>query len=138
MKRFTSILTGLSLAVLFFIASAHAQYSEQKATANVPFEFTVDNVSFAAGQYDFIRTGSGQYMVRDADGHGLIVMTSAPIQLAGIPDKSMLRFAIVNGRHVLVQIWNGLASSGDEFQHLNTAVEQAKHAVIDEAVAPRR
>ncbi len=125
MKRVTSILTGLSLAVLFLIASAHAQYSEQRATANIPFEFTVGNLSFAAGQYDFIRTGSGQYMVRGADGRGLLVMTSAPIQLAGIPEKSMLKFAIVDGRHVLVQIWNGLASSGNEFWQLNTAVELA-------------
>ena len=79
MKRVSSILTGLSLAILCFVASAHAQYSEQRATANIPFEFTVGNLSFPPGQYDFVRTESGVYMVRDADGHGLLVLTGAQI-----------------------------------------------------------
>jgi len=126
MKRVTSILTGLSLAILCFVVSAHAQYSEQRATANIPFEFTVGNLSFPAGQYDFVRTESGVYMVRDTDGNGLVVLTGAQIQLEGIPAKSMLKFAVVNGHHVLVQIWNGFTSTGNEFQRLNTVVEPGR------------
>jgi hypothetical protein len=56
MKRIASILTGPSLSVLFLVASAHAQYDEQRMTANIPFEFTVGNVLLPAGQYDFLRT----------------------------------------------------------------------------------
>ena len=126
MKRVTSILTGLSLAVLCFVASAHAQYSEERATANIPFEFTIGNLSFPAGQYDFIRTGSGAYVVRDADGRGLMVLTAAQVQVDGLPEKSMLKFAVVNGRHVLVQIWYGYTAIGNEFQHPTTIVEPSK------------
>ncbi|HXJ85783.1 MAG TPA: hypothetical protein VMS18_03135 [Candidatus Binatia bacterium] len=126
MKRVTSILTGLSLAVLCFVAPAHAQSGEQRAIANIPFEFTVGHRSFPAGQYDFVRTESGVYMVRDADGHGVLVLSSAQIQPDGMPEKSMLRFAVVNGRHVLVQIWNGFTSNGNEFQRLNTGVEPSQ------------
>ena len=123
MKRVTSILTGLSLAVLFFVASAYAQSGEQRA--NIPFEFTVGNVSFPAGQYDFVRTGFGLYEVRNADGHRVRVMTSAAIELDGRPEKSTLKFAVVDGRHILLQIWNGYALNGNEFHHLNT-VEPSK------------
>jgi hypothetical protein len=65
-------------------------------------------------------------VVRDADGRGLLVLTAAQVQVDGLPEKSMLKFAVVNGRHVLVQIWNGYASNGNEFQHPNTLVEQSK------------
>jgi hypothetical protein len=137
MKRFASILTGLSVVVLFFMASAHAQYSEERATANIAFEFTVGDLAFPAGQYDFIRTASGVYTIRDAYGHGLLVTTAAPIQLAGAPKRSMLTFAVVDGRHVLVQIWNGLASSGNEFRQANPAMEVARHSEVDQVFASR-
>ena len=65
-------------------------------------------------------------MVRDADGHGLLVLTGAQIQPDGMPEKSMLRFAVVNGRHVLVQIWNGSTSTGNEFRLLNSVVEPGR------------
>src|SRR5260221_10130624 len=102
MKRITSILTGFSLAILFFVASAHAQ-SGQRMTANIPFEFTVGNISLPAGQYEFMRTGANIFLVRDADRRGLLTLSSASIQANGLPEKSMLKFATVDGRHVLVQ-----------------------------------
>ena len=124
MKRVTNILAVLSLAVLCFVASAHAQYRGQ--SADIPFVFTVGNLSFPAGHYDFVRTGFGLYEVRNADGHRVMVMTSAPIEPDGRSEKSTLRFALVDGRHILLQIWNGYALNGNEFQHLNTAMEPSK------------
>jgi hypothetical protein len=44
MNRVASILTGLSLAVLFFGASAHAQ-SEQRISGNIPLDFTGGTLS---------------------------------------------------------------------------------------------
>ena len=67
MKRIASTLTELSLAVLFFVVSAHAE-SRQRITANIPFEFTVGSISLPAGQYEFIRNDDDIYQVRDADG----------------------------------------------------------------------
>ncbi len=137
MKRAASILTGLSLAVLFFVASAHAQFA-QRMTANIPFEFTVGSISLPAGKYEFIRTDDDIYQVRDADGRSVLTLASASIQLNGLPEKSTLKFATVEGRHVLVQIWNGLASNGYEFGYVNTSVELAKHPTIEGTVTSRR
>lgn len=131
MKRIASILTGLSLAVLFFVASAHAQYEGQRMIANVPFEFTVGNISFPAGQYEFLRTGANIFQVQDADGRSLFTLASGSFQANGLHEKSMLRFATVDGRHVLVQIWNEGAAYGSEFQYGHTYVELAKHPTID-------
>ena len=134
MKRIASILTGLTLAVLFSVASAQAQYDDQKITANIPFEFTVGSHSFPAGQYQFIRTEGAVYTIRDADGRGLFVMAGAPTQSPALFEKSTLKFATVNGRHVLVQIWSDLSLSGNEFPYANTSAELAKRPTIDGTV----
>ena len=130
MKRMTSILTGLSLAVLFSVATAPAQSGGQEITANIPFEFTAGNISFPAGQYRFIRSGPGLFLIRDADGRGQMVLAGAPVQQNGAPEQSNLKFASVNGRHVLVQIWSDVADSGNDFP------ESAKH--LDGIVTNKR
>ena len=137
MKRIASILTGLSLAVLFFVASAHAQFA-QRMTATIPFEFTVGSISLPAGKYEFIHTDDCLYQVRDADRRSVLTLASASLQLNALPEKSTLKFATVEGRHVLVQIWNGFASNGNEFRYVNTSVEFAKHSTIEGTVTSRR
>jgi hypothetical protein len=136
MKRIASILTGLSLAVLFFVASAHAQSG--RITANIPFEFTVGSISLPAGQYEFLDTGANIVQVRGADRRSLFTLSTASIQANDLPEKSMLKFVTVDGRHVLVQIWNDLAANGNEFPYEHTSVELAKHATIDGTVTDRR
>jgi len=134
MKRIAGILTGLSLAVLFFVASAHAE-SGQRMTANIPFEFNVGDISFPAGQYEFIRTDDDIYQIRDADGRSLFALAATSIQANGVPDKSTLKFATVDGRHVLVQIWNERSDIGNEFYHGQSYVEPP---TVRGAVADRR
>ena len=134
MKRIASTLTELSLAVLFFVVSAHAE-SGQRITAHIPFEFTVGSISLPAGQYEFIRTDNDIYQVRDADGRSLLAMASASIQANGLRERSTLKFATVDGRHVLVQIWNERADIGNEFRHGHFYVEQP---TIPGALAGRR
>src|ERR1700730_7843066 len=114
MKRIASILTGLSLAVLFFGASAHAQ-SEKRMSVNIPFAFHVRTLSLPAGQYELRGVGNNIIQLRDSDGRSVFALSSAPVQANGLPEKSTLRFAVVNGHHVLIQIWNDLAGNGNEF-----------------------
>ena len=135
MKRIASILTGLSLAVLFFGALAHAQ-SVQRMTVNIPFEFTVGSISLPAGRYEFIHNDDDIYQVRDAQGRSLFIMTSASVQTGGLPEKSMLKFATVDGRHVLAQIWN--ADIGNEFHYRQSHVKLAKQPTIHGAAAGGR
>ena len=134
MKRIASILTGLSLVVLFSVASAYAE-SQQRMTASIPFEFTVGSISLPAGQYEFIRTDNDIYQVRDADGRSLFAMASASIQANGLRERSTLKFATVDGRHVLIQIWNQRADIGNEFYHGQSYVEQPTVHGLSQAAA---
>ena len=115
MKRIANILTVLSLAVLSSAGLAQAQSSGQKITANVPFDFTVGNLSFAAGQYDFTRNGEGLYLIRESNGHSQMILAGAPVSQYGSPEKSNLKFEVVNGRHTLIQVWSEVAASGNDF-----------------------
>ncbi len=138
MKRIANLLTGLSLAVLFFSASAYAQNDGQKLIADVPFEFTVGRVALPPGHYAFVHTSSYIFQVIAANGHSWLTTTSAAIQENRLPEKSRLTFATVGGRHVLVQIWNGRVFSGSEFPNRHAAVEAAKTAAIPGQVSDRR
>ena len=137
MKRIASILTGLSLAVLFFVASAHAQYDGQRIIANIPFEFTAGNTSFPAGQYEFVRTGPYVVVIRDANGRSQFITASAAIRPSWLSEKSTVKFEVVDGRHVLVQIWNDLAGTGNDFPYADTSAELAKQSTIDGTVTGR-
>ncbi len=128
MKRTASILTGLSLAVLFLAGSAAAQTDGQRLTANIPFEFTVGNTSLPAGQYEFLRTGTNIFLVRDGDRRSLFTVSSAAIDSNALSEKSMLKFATIDGRHVLVQIWNESAENGSEFSYKHASVDLAKRS----------
>jgi len=114
MKHTAGFFAGLSLAVAFLVGSAHAD-SAQKITANVPFDFTVGNTSLPAGQYDFSRTDDNILVVRGADGHSFFTMTNA-VRTTEQPEKSVLKFNTVEGRHVLVQVWDERNDTGNELR----------------------
>jgi hypothetical protein len=123
-NRIAKILTGLSLSLLFFVATANAESYGQGVTANIPFEFTVGRNVFPAGHYEFLRNGSNFVLVRGADGRSLVTLASASMDSSGPPwrtKKSMLKFTNVDGRHVLAAIWNEQAGHGNEFRAAKTA-----------------
>ena len=130
MKRIASILTGLSFAVLFFVASAQAQYDGRKIVATVPFDFTVGKISLPAGQYEFLRTDPNIFLVRDAGGRSLLTLV-ASTETNWLHEKSGLEFAVVDGRHVLLQIWDEVAGVGFDFQSGQSYVAQAENPTME-------
>jgi hypothetical protein len=138
MKRMANLLTGLSIAVLFFATSARAENDGTKMIADIPFEFTVAGNSLPAGQYEFIRTDGNIYVVRDTAGRSLFSVASAAIQPNGRPESSMLKFATVDGHHVLYQIWNERTAIGNEFAYEPSSVEWGKQPATHEIAAGRR
>ena len=123
MNRITNTLAGLSLAVLFFVATAHAQFGEPGMVASIPFEFTVGTLFLPAGQYEFQHSESGYVAVRDANGHTLLTLASASVRDNRTPGKSTLRFVTLQGRHVLAQVWNYQSATGYEFLYTPASVE---------------
>lgn len=114
MNRITNILTVFSLAILSLGASAYGQSSGSKVTANIPFEFSVGAISLPAGQYEFLQLGDNKFQIRSAEGRSVLILAAASISDEN-SEKSFLRFGTVDGRHVLLQIFNGNTESGKAF-----------------------
>ena len=140
MNRIASILTVLTLAVLFSAGSAHAQSNGHRMDVNIPFEFTVGSVSLPAGQYEFQRTGTGGdvVLVHDANGHSQFTIVTS-LEANEYPEKSALKFATTaDGRHVLTQLWDEPAGVHCEFQYEPANAELAERSFINRTVTARR
>lgn len=99
------------------LTAANAQVAPQSAIrTKVPFSFVVNGETFAAGTYSFSRldTSGGnksQLVMRGADGKSIVFDTVKSIA-STTPSKTQLIFDVVDGKHVLTQIWGAGDSEG--------------------------
>ncbi len=109
---------GLLVVMLMIAAgtSAKAQSLEYKLTANIPFDFTVANKKFQAGEYSFSRAqqAAGDMIVRvsSADGHQNINRFTVPVIRLTPSDKATLVFHRYGDEYFLFQVWPSGATTG--------------------------
>jgi hypothetical protein len=135
MKRMA---TSLAITVLLWVGAASAQYNDQKVTATIPFDFVVGQSTLPAGQYVFLRSGSNQLLVRNAEGHNFTTVLTGSVESPKAPLRSKLKFETVDGSHVLVQVWNEQQIIGSEIYHPRSVVEAAQYPAIHGSSAGRR
>jgi hypothetical protein len=125
MKRQALSLISL-LGLLLVAGSAVAQTT--KLRANVPFNFTVNNKSLAAGTYE-IRRGSvgdsGVLIIRGPQG-SILVSTNARERVRGA-DKTMLVFHRYGTQNFLSEIWVAGAVRGRQLPIGNREKELARN-----------
>jgi hypothetical protein len=138
MNRIASILTSLSIVVLLFPSAARAQYNDRTITATIPFDFCVGNLTLPAGQYAFPRPGTNLLLVRNAQGRDLVTVVSGSVQATNPSPKTKLRFATINGGHVLIQLWNEHEAIGSELYHAHSGTAEAKYPAVHGTIAGRR
>jgi hypothetical protein len=127
MKTLGRFLTALSLTVLLFAASAHAQFNDKKITVNVPFAFTVGNTDLPPGHYVFVRTGANSLQLRTDRGFDILTVLTGYASEVGAPPQAKLRFKTEGERKILFQVWQG-DSYGMELHLPHRAIELAKQA----------
>jgi len=115
-KGFTKI--GL-LVVMFMIAagtSAKAQSLEYKLTANIPFDFTVADKKFQAGEYSLVRgqqtAGDTIVHISSANGRANINRVTIPVLRPASQDKATLVFHRYGDEYFLSQIWPAGGNTG--------------------------
>ncbi len=131
------IATTLALTVLLLAAAASAQTADSKIIARVPFDFVVGERTLPAGEYAFVRPGDHQLLVRDISGRNLLTVVTGTAQAAQPAPNTSLKFATINGQHVLVQIWTERDSSGSEL-YLVKAREAEKYSAVHSVSVGRR
>jgi hypothetical protein len=115
-KRFTKI--GLLVVMIMIAAgtSANAQTLQYKLTANIPFDFTVADKKFEAGEYSFGRAqqtaGDTVVQIRSTDGHASLNRLTVPVLRPTPEDTGTLVFHRYGDEYFLFQIWPAGASTG--------------------------
>ena len=103
--------------VLAALAVSASAQSSDRLRVNIPFGFTVDNVSMAAGEYSVSRYAKdGAYMLsirNDSNKHSVLVPGNAALRSGSQPDSSLV-FRHAGDYYSLEDVWWSGSTSGVE------------------------
>jgi hypothetical protein len=97
----------LSLTLVFGASISNAQGLGWRIEADIPFDFSIGDKTFAAGKYDLsvIRLHGSVHAVRLIDETGKTVCNTTAIQNGStVPDKADMLFAVVDDQRYLEKI----------------------------------
>ncbi|MGA8274665.1 MAG: hypothetical protein WB919_24120 [Candidatus Sulfotelmatobacter sp.] len=127
MKRQGCILHRVTLAVFVLLAVGigHAQY---QIRATIPFNFTIGNHSYPAGEYTF---GSVPYSHRtlillNQTGPGPAYIQTDSADIRETPTSTKLVFNRYGGRYFLSQIWREGSQFGQQLKKSSAEIEMAR------------
>lgn len=109
MKR--NMFMGLTALVLALVINVAFAQSKTKATADVPFAFTVEQSSMAAGHYSIIELSERTLQIRNDD-------TKTSVAVIALHEESIkqqnprLVFHKIGDRYFLAEAWTGAGSAG--------------------------
>ena len=123
MTKFVKASTKIAMLVLIGIAalsaSAKAQTLGNRIKANIPFDFTVADKKFAAGQYSIVRAnpsvGDQILRVSSADDRSRVLPVTIPVTTLDAKEKSTLVFHKIGDEYFLAQVWAAGATTGRAF-----------------------
>jgi hypothetical protein len=133
------VLKGLIKLGLFAVivmiaasASAKAQSLQYKLTANIPFDFTVNDKKLPAGKYSISRAQSNNgdqvLQIQSADGHANVVRLTIPVITREPMKRGTVVFHRYGDQYFLNEVWPAGGSTGRAFPQSRTERELAKKA----------
>jgi hypothetical protein len=127
MKKFVErTLTSLFLAALAFGYTAHAQHAEHVMKASIPFEFSVGDQTFPAGQYSLVNAAPMLLELRDADNRCLTRVRTNSVLSSKTPTSSKLQFYSEGGQAALARVWQKDYPIGQELRLPKSWTKTAK------------
>ena len=133
------VLKGLAkislLAVILMIAasaSVKAQSLQYKLTANIPFDFTINNDKLPAGKYSISRAqqsnGDQLLQIESADGHKSVIRLTIPVMTRNPMSRGTVVFHRYGDEYFMVEVWPAGGSTGRAFPKSRTEREVARKA----------
>ena len=105
MKTLKTIILSLVAVALL---GASGLYAQTKATATIPFEFTVQNTTLPAGDYTMSAASSSHdvMLIRNAETRKaiLVLAPSAVTEYKGARDKNVVLFHRIGDRYFLAEV----------------------------------
>jgi hypothetical protein len=119
-------LSSVLLGVLTLGPVAQAQHAQRVIKVTVPFEFSVGNQVFPAGNYSVVSTAPALLDLRDARGHILARVLTNSVETARVPVSPVLEFYNEGSRYSLAQVWQENYSIGQEVPQSKSWAKIAK------------
>lgn len=139
MKHLLLMLMTLSLLAIAGGTVARAQVITG-FKADIPFGFTVRNISLPAGSYTIRRLNSRPDLMEilDAEGNGMVLFSTIEARAAKAPEQSELIFNRVGERYFLTKLFTGGDSIGAELLTSSAEKTLKKEIAAIEVTAPAR
>jgi hypothetical protein len=100
MKTLKTIILSVGAVALL---SASGLYAQTKATANIPFDFSVQNTTLPAGEYT-MSTSHDVMWIRNVETNKAILVLAPESPYKGAQDKNVVRFHRIGDRYFLAEV----------------------------------
>ena len=122
----------LMFSVLAVLAAASAQAQSNNAqTANIPFEFSVGDKTFPAGEYSVARlnpqSDKAALAIKSADGRMSKIVLTMPVQAGRAQEIARLVFSRYDNQYFLAQVWTPADNTGLELPKSRSERSLARH-----------
>jgi hypothetical protein len=108
MKRVALYLVAVSVLTFCSISAQAQTISGALLKADIPFDFTVQNVTLEKGTYVIENIGDRAQRVRSAESSSSVLYVTTPMDNPnGDPSRNVLIFHRYGNEYVLAEIWSG-------------------------------
>ena len=118
MKHIQRAIALSGLLVLLTVSSAFAQ-SDRQTIIHIPFNFSVGEKSFLAGDYVIARNKQESdtvWVIRHKSNHGKVMLLTQPVRANDTPEDTKLVFSRYNDVYFLTAFWIAGTDTGREIQ----------------------
>jgi hypothetical protein len=141
-KQSLRIFLMFGLFAVLAATSIQAQSSNAQ-TANIPFEFSVGDKTFPAGEYSVTRlnpqSDKAALAIKSADGSMSKFVLTMPVQAGHAQEKATLVFSRYDKQYFLTQVWTPADNTGLELRKSRSerslARQTGENAVARVAIA---
>jgi hypothetical protein len=123
MKNQTLQIAALCLLAASASTPAHAQ---SKITVRLPFEFSISDRSFPAGEYA-VSSSRGRVTLQDSTGKAVVVALSNSISGRHVSDTGQVVFRCYDNRCFLSEFWTPTRQDGSQLLPSRYEREVARH-----------
>ena len=134
MKHIQRAIALSGLLVLLTVSSALGQ-SDRQTIIHIPFNFSVGEKSFSAGEYVIARNkreSDTVWVIRHKDNNGTVMLLTRPVRAYDTPENTKLVFSRYEDVYFLTAFWIAGTDTGREIQVSD------KEKALDKVLAQKR
>ena len=134
MKHIQRAIALSGLLVLLTVSSALGQ-SDRQTIIHIPFNFSVGEKSFSAGEYVIARNkreSDTVWVIRHKDNNGKVMLLTRPVRAYDTPENTKLVFSRYEDVYFLTAFWIAGTDTGREIQISD------KEKALDKVLAMKR